>query len=243
MADNVETVDETDARAVPPAGTTGTGDAGDKPTPAATPAPDTQGLEALRAENARLRELSEKASRDAAGAQAYVHEIVSRLQAAANSRSEAPETPGRDIREVFQEDPVSVLDQHFQARMAPLINQSLEYQVQSAQELFSQRMAENEDYKDYKDELDEFMKGIPPAVKAQPKAWVDGLNFIRARHLDDIVEKRRKKQTENDRRAFVEPASAAGARREGGVTLNADQKAIAKGLGIPEEEYVKWLTA
>ncbi len=201
-------------------------------------------LDAIRAENASLRESVQKATKDAAASQAYVQEIVSRLQAAAATRGMASEEngePGPSLSDRMSQDPVSVLDEHFAARMAPLINQSLEYQVNQARELFEQRMSTDEEFNEYKGELEEFMKGIPPQVKAQPKAWADGLNFIRARHIDEIVEKRSKRTLARDKAAFVEGQGASATTPKGPVMLNADQKAIAKGLGIPEDEYLKWM--
>lgn len=201
-------------------------------------------IEELRNENAQLKEFAAKAQRDAAASQDYAQRIVSEIKLAAErgggvgyNQQEQP-----DLREQLNDNPEEVLDRHFYTRMKPLIEQNLGYQVQTARTLFEQRHEADEDFRAYKDELEEFMKGIPPEVKANPAAWDNAMDFVRAKHLKEIVERRTKKQSQMDQRAFAEPPSGSSPGRASKASLSDDQKAIAKGLGLSEDEYREFLT-
>jgi hypothetical protein len=201
-------------------------------------------IEQMRAENNQLREVAMKAQRDSAASQEYLQRMVNELKLAAargNTRGGEGSSEGVDMREALNENPEAVLDHHFATRMQPLIQQSLGYQIETAKTLFEQRHSQDEDYVAYKDELTEFMKGIPPEVKANPAAWDNAMDFVRAKHLKEIVERRTNKIHKMDKQAFGEPPSGSAPMSSKKPTLNDDQKAIAEGLGLTEAEYMEFL--
>lgn len=198
----------------------------------------------LKADNARLAEIAQRAMKEAESTKEYVQRLTTQLQMAA---SRAPQGNGNegefDLREALNDNPQAVLDHHFASRMQPLIEQNLGYQVATARGMFEQKLQAapdfvREEYTKYKDELEEFMKGIPAEVKANPAAWDNALDFVRAKHLDEIVERRKTRATKMERAAFVEGPSSGQPSRSKAPTLSDDQKAIAKGLGMTEEEYI-----
>lgn len=223
-------------------GTSGDG-ANGKPAESATPAGvSKEDFDLLKADNARLAILAEKSSREAAQSNAYMQEFIARTQAAANQVGTAVDPDaGQDVITRFNENPSSVLDEHFYQRMRPLVEQNLQIQAGNAYAVFEQGHKGDEDFELYKNELAEWMKPIPLDSKTNPRQWEEALNFVKAKHLDEIVQRRIQKQTSRDKAAFVEGPSAIPGQRAAKVELSDDQKAIARGLGMGEDDYIKWM--
>lgn len=194
--------------------------------------------ESMKAENVKLAERTAKSETDAQQAQGYVRQIVERMQQAA--QQQPPPDPNQ-LRESMEADPNSVLDAHFNARIAPLAKMTLEAHSNTNFQVFESQMRENEDWKTYRGEVEKFMESIPLEVKAQPNSWPKAFDFVRANHLDEIIERRAAKSTKMERAAFVEGPSGPGPQRSKKVELNETQKQIAKGLGVSEDEYREWM--
>src|SRR5215831_15683248 len=241
----METADPSDAGTTPPTPPEGG---------ASKPEAETKGeekpneMDALKAELAEMRQTAMKAQRDAAASQEYSQRIITELQMAAAghqaSRESAPVDP-EALRERMQENPEAVLDAHFATRMRPLIEQNLELQAGTAQTLFETKYKDDEDYLEYKDEFARFIRGLPADTRAQPAAWDNALDFIKSKHLNEIANRRAQrlieKRTALEKGAFVESGSAGGGKKTERVTLSDDQRSIAKGLGMSEEDYIHWM--
>ena len=206
-------------------------------------------LAALEAENQALRTKTDKSEKDAAGAQAYVQQLIASLGVAA-SRTEQPRgdgegsDPAESLRERMNDDPIGVLDQHFQSRIAPLANTYAENQAALNRQLTAERMGRDENTRElwgkYEKEVDEFMSTMPGQVRVQPNAYENAFKFILAQHLDEVIEHRTARKTETEKRAFVEPATAAEGARPKKADLSDIEKQVARGLGLTDDEYVKW---
>lgn len=195
-------------------------------------------FEALKAENARLAESTTQAQRDSQQSQAYVRQIVERMQAAASEQ--APPDPN-SVREHLEQDPNAVLDAHFNARIAPLAKMTLEAHANTNFQVFEASNRENEDWMAYKGEVEKFMETIPLEVKAQPNSWQKALDLVRGNHIDEIVERRAKKRTQAEKAAFVEGPSGSIASTSKKIELTPEQKEIAKGLGMSNEDYISYM--
>src|SRR5213080_2789784 len=243
-----DTIATEDPPEVKPAG--GGEDEGDKKPPEkATVDKTAERLAALEAENQALRAKTDKSEKDAAGAQAYVQQLISSLGVAA-TRTEQPRGDGdgadpvEQLRERMNDDPIGVLDQHFQSRIAPLANTYAENQAALNRQLTAERLSRDEVNRElwqkYEKEVDDFMSTMPGQVRVQPNAYENAFKFILAQHLDEVIEHRTSKKTEAEKRAFVEPATAAEGARPKKVDLSDLEKQVARGLGLTDEEYIKW---
>lgn len=209
-------------------------------TPAAAPDPREAELNQLKEDNRRLAELADRSSKDAAGAQAYVKTIMEQMQHAAARVDQIRNAPTQEqIRQAFDEDPQGVLDRHFQERMAPIVHTHLENTAEIVKSHFVDRVKEDPDWKAYKGEVEEFMKNIEPAVKAQPGAWDRAFAFVRSNHLDEIADRRAERILAQKQESFTEGKGISGAPGAKKVTLSEEQKLIAKGLRLSEEEYIQ----
>lgn len=214
-----------------------------KPTEAAaTPAE----LETLRAENTRLLAEHAAARKEAEGAQAYVQQMMGTLrEAAANASRANADGEQPTLKDKLDADPEGVLDEHFRTRMGPLYAGYMENQSNMNRQLFADRIARDpewkEDWTKYEKEVDEFMKTVPPDVRAQPGAYERAFKFVLAEHLDDVVKARKTRSiSPQEKAAFVEGPSGAAPRERKVETLTDVEKQVAKGLGISETEYVEW---
>lgn len=210
------------------------GDLIEQPTPNADFDKLKADFEALKAENVKLNEVSAKATTDAQQSQAYVRQIVERMQQAAVE-------PAGDIRDRMNEDPNRTLDEHFNARIAPLAKMTLENNAQTNFQIFENQMKDDEDWKMYRPEVEKFMESIPLEVKAQPKSWEKAYDLVRINHLNEIVERKSAKQSKMEKAAFVEAPSGARPTASRKQELSDIQKQIAKGLDLTEDEYREYM--
>ena len=208
----------------------------------------TERLAALELENKTLRDQNEKIGKDAAGTQAYVQQLVSSLQTAASRPTPGDGNENGDpherLREEMNEDPIGVLDRHFQSRIAPLANTYADNQAQLNRQLTAERLSRDEVNRElwqkYEKEVDEFMSTMPGQVRVQPNAYENAFRFVLSQHLDEVVDLRVSKRSEAEKRAFVEPATAAVGAQPKKVDLSDLEKQVARGLGMTDEEYSKW---
>ena len=193
------------------------------------------------------------AKRESEGAQAYLQMLLGTLQTAAQTRTsaDAPQDQ-RTLAERLAENPDVVLDEHFRSRMGPIYQAYLDNQNLQNRELAAERLRRDDKYQDaegqsywdkYQREINEFMQGMPPEVKARPGAYERALKFVLADKLDEVSDdkarKMAKKREAMERGAFVEGSSGAATRTKTPDVLTSLEKEIAKGLGMKEEDFLK----
>jgi hypothetical protein len=207
---------------------------------AAPAAEDNSALKA-RAEQAEARAASHAA--DADQAKRYLVDLVSRM----GQNAEAANTPpaeqlasAEELIQEFKENPVGLLDRHFAARMGPVLHEHLDTQAKIIRQAFIDR--NKEDWQEFGKEIDAFMQPMSMSTKAKPGSWEEGLNYIRGKHVDKLVEKGMKAKEEAEKRSQLEGrGTLVGGSNGSGrrVRLTETEKAFAKGFGMTEEEWVK----
>jgi hypothetical protein len=209
-------------------------------------------LAALEAENKQLVEVAKGATKEAEGAKAYVASLMSTLQNAAENGA-GPLAGGEggeqvDIKERFAEDPLRVMEEHYQARTAPLVEASQKTLADQNREiarlnLSSQRLWEGGPtvWDKYGKEIDEFMGQFKPEIRAQSSAYEAAVRWVRTKHIDDELKERLQHEKEKEKVAFMEGASGgASGSKPKKPTLSDDEKRIAKKLGVSEEDYMRY---
>jgi len=210
-------------------------------------------------EKAALEAVAKGATKEAEGAKAYVSSLMSTLQAAAE-KGNGPLANGNEeqvdpenVREQFDKDPLNFMDRHFQARTAPLVQQSLELTAQQNREiarlnLSNQKLWDDPDaptvWSKYGTEIDEFMNKFPPDVRSKADAYEAAVRWVRSNHVDDEIKERMAKQKERENVTFAEGASGgAGGGKKKTVVLSDAEKTVARKLGITEEDYIQYRDA
>jgi len=225
-----------------PAGGDASPDGGSKPDVAAE-------LAALKEQNTQLRETAAKAVRDAEGAKAYVQTLVQRIEEAASRGTVQPgPAAGIDpndpearqtLRERLDADPIGFMNAHFQERIRPLASFAMENQGALNRQLAADRL-KDEDWADYEAEVDEFMQGMPAEVRAKPGSYEAAFRFVLSKpeNFEKVVAKRIARKLEQEKGAFVERPSGGANRQPSRPVLSDTEKAIAKGMGISEEDWI-----
>jgi hypothetical protein len=197
----------------------------------------------LAEENKELRRLAQGAVKESEASKAYVAQLTATLQGAAERVANRPDPnapPAPSLQERLSEDPLSVLDEHFRARTAPLVGAAMENNARLNRELFITR-SDKTLWNKYGDEVDKFMGDFPSETRAQAGSYDAALRWVRAQHLDEEIAEREAARKESEKRSFVEAATAAAGGRKEKPTLTELQKTIAKGLGISEEDYSSYM--
>lgn len=189
-------------------------------------------IEQLRADVAKYKETAERAQVEAERSKSYLGAVVGKIQEVA---AKAKPASKEEIRERLSEDPEAVLDEMFQARVAPLLQENYKNLDATSREVTKQKLGET--WKTYEKEVDEFMGNMPMDVRARPDAWESALAYVRSRHIDEEVEARVKRKL--DKSTNMENASPSSPSKPARRGLSTDEKAIAKGLEISEEDWVK----
>jgi hypothetical protein len=183
------------------------------------------------------RQQAEKVASDARG---YVTNLINQVKAGQTTGNEAADSKG--FQERFEEDPEAAINEAFNARVGPIYQEYLENQGKASREIARAKLENREEgdrWSDYEAEVDEFMAGMPPDVKARPDSYESAFNLVRLRHVDQIVEKKVKEKSDPQRRAQSEHASPAAPRKPALPSLNAEEKRIAGVLGISEADYLQ----
>lgn len=207
---------------------------------AAAPAEDPAQLKA-RAEQAEARAAAHAA--DADQAKRYLVDLVSRMGQNAEAANTPPQeqlASAEELIQEFKENPVGLLDRHFAARMGPVLHEHLDTQSKIIRQAFIDR--NKEDWEEFGKEVDAFMQPMSMSTKAKPGSWEEGLNYIKGKHIDRLVEKGMKAKAEAEKKAQLEGRGTlvGGANGSGRrVRLTEMEKAVAKGFGMTEEEWVK----
>lgn len=209
----------------------------------------------LEAEKAELQRIATGAARDAEASKNYIRQLTANLQDAAEKHIVQPSGDGVDpkerLRERMSDDPLSVLDEHFRARTAPLVGQFAEQQAKMARELFKQQATGKEYVRDengkvvslwdkYGKEVDEFLAEMSPEIRAQADSYDAAMRWVRSKHLDDELAEREAARIAAEKRSFVEGASGGPGRAKEKPVLSDIEKKIAKALEVSEEDYIKY---
>jgi len=190
---------------------------------------------------------ADSASRDADQAKRYLVDLVARMgQHEINGRGaqpppqEGPDATPEELLQEFKENPVGLLDRHFAARMGPILHDHLDVQAKMNRQAFIER--NKEDWEDFGKEVDAFMTPMSMSTKAKPGSWEEGLNYIKGKHIDKLVERKLKAKEDAEKRSQLEGRGSSGGNRNGQggkYRLSEAQKEAAKGFNMTEDEWIK----
>lgn len=205
-------------------------------------------LAAVEAEKAELSKFAKGAVARAEKADEYVARMTESLHmAAANASNRGTGEERVSLEDRMREDPLSVMDEHYRARTAPIVESVTRTQAALSQQLATQRWKSDKlpgtdktVYEVYGKELEDFMGKMPDATKADAGVYDAALNWVRAQHIDDEIKMRTEAVAARERREFVEGPGASGRRGPAAKTLSDLEKEVAKGLGMEADEYVKY---
>jgi hypothetical protein len=217
-------------------------------------------------ETEEVKELKAKLAAADTATQAALGEVTAAAEKAAGLEEAArrpvvrPPAPGvqrtaaeiqadtyEQIREGIYSAPGANLDEHFNRRMTPVLRDYYETQAGVARELGLGKVSEADKTK-YGAEATELMRVVDPVTRANPNAWVQAFNLVKAQHLPEIIE-----QEKETIRKDLEPKppvieGATPPPPPGGpatAELTEEEKMVAKryiddGVFKDEEEYKKW---
>jgi len=210
----------------------------------AAPAPT---VESLQAELKTTRERADVAAKDADQAKRYLVDLVSRIGQDNRVQQQQQEQPAQDaspdeLLEEFKNNPVGLLDRHFAARMGPILHDHLDDRAKLNRQYFIDQ--NKDDWAEYGDEVEAFMQPMSMSTKSRQGSWQEAMNFVKAKHIDAIVDKRIKTRDEAEKKTLVEGRGGFSNRRPVGTyRLTDDEKAVAKGFGMSEKEWIANKTA
>lgn len=191
------------------------------------------------------REEAKKAREEADRAKGLLVRLAQRLQSA----PAAPEPEENDddararLKQAIEEDPEGVLDQHFNARMAPILKDRYEQDARMLKEREIEKIVAKhgkDEWNKYKDQVDEFMGNMSLTTKANPGAWERAYDFVRLQHVDDIVEAKVQERMNRDKQMATETGSSVGTRRPSKAPLSALEADIMKEYDMTDEEWRKY---
>ena len=208
-----------------------------------TQAPEGESVEELKARLAATTEEADRAKRF------IVNFVAGRSE---QSGQEMPPDPLADVSpdsviEAFKENPLDLLDKHFATRMAPIVADNLEARAKDNR-TNAMRSLGADTWNEYGQEIDKFMSGLSLHTRANPGSYEEALNFVRAKNIDKEIDKRvkaRMAELDNEKRGLVEGSGTRVGSMSGGngaARMTDTEKAIAKGFGMSEKEWMKYKT-
>jgi hypothetical protein len=192
----------------------------------------------LEKENAELRQTTQASLSEASAARGQVQLILDQIQRAAASGDQQAQKTEKSLREKFDDDPMSAVNELFTLRMGPVIQEYFGRQADSERASAYQRNPKQ--FEKYGREVDEFMKDMPLDVKAKPGSYEAALKYVRSTHLDEEVEAARKE--ERERASLAEGASAAEPDKRERRALSREEREIMKEFEMSEDEWQRWGT-
>jgi hypothetical protein len=214
---------------------------GEKPADTTDDSKKEEELEELRSQ---LREQAETNAR-LAGQVETLTSTVTGLQS-------TPQTPDPDpdpiTNEVLEADPEATLDQHFQRKITPLLQQQA--RVNAANNRENARSKFGDEFKKYEKEIDSVASKMTLEALQSPGSYENIVNHVRAQHLPEIIEESVKAElTKREQEAQGEgstglPSAAGGsaAAAEGATKLpgvDDDEAAVAAKFGKTPEQWAK----
>jgi hypothetical protein len=168
--------------------------------------------------------------------------VAGLLKQAQEDAAQGVESNAVDFKERFEEDPEKAVNDLFQARIGPIYNDYLSNQSVSARELAKEKLerrAEGDRWSDYEAEIDVEMNKLSVEARARPDIYEKAFELVRARHVDDIVNRRVEERNTAEKVAQTEAASPPKGRAPEVKTLTPEEKRVAELLGVPEDRYSK----
>ena len=208
-----------------------------------TPTPEGESVEELKARLAQSTEEADRAKRF------IVNFVAGRSEQSGQEMPPDPlaDVPADAVIEEFKENPLGLLDKHFATRMAPIVADNLEARAKDNRTTAISRLGV-ETWNEYGPEIDKFMSGLSLHTRANPGSYEEALNFVRAKNIDKEVDKRVKAalaQQDAEKRGLVEGGGTRSGSMVGGsgaIRMTETEKAIAKGFGMSEKEWIKYKT-
>lgn len=84
--------------------------------------------------------------------------------------------------------PDGFMDRQFQKRLGPLVQSQAAAMRNTNREIFKGRIGG--EYEKYGEEVEQFVSALAPQLQADPRAYEQAYNFVRASHLDEIVQEK-----------------------------------------------------
>jgi hypothetical protein len=194
-------------------------------------------FEQLEKENQELRGTTQRALEEGAAARGQVSLILDQIQRAASQGDPQAQRAVKTLRDRFDEDPVSAMNDLVTMRVGPIVQ---EYFGRTADtERDAARIKHGKQFEKYESEIDEFMKDMPLDVKAKPGSYTAALKYVRSQHLEEELEEARKE--ERERASRPEGASAAEP-RERKTPLTREEREVMKAFDMSEDDWSKWGT-
>lgn len=197
----------------------------------------------LEEDNKALAGQAKTASEKAERASGLMQRMLGQLEQLAqrgNGR-EAPERNASDsdplsrLKELHEEDPIAAVNELFNMRMGPLINQQNQNMAVPNREGARERAAKAGLDK-FNDEVDKFMEEMPEDVKAKPGSWDAAYRYVAMQHIDEIVDDKVKIIQEKASRP--EGASGGMSPRPDKAALDPMEKEIMRALGVEEKDWL-----
>jgi len=192
----------------------------------------------LEKENQELKAQGQRNLEEVALARGQVQVILDQIQRAAASGDPGAKRAEKSLRDRFDEDPVSAMNDLVTMRVGPVVQ---EYLADRAQQEREHARKDSPDlFKRYGKEADEFMKDMPMDVKAKHGSFSQALQYVRALHVDEEVADARKE--ERERASRPEGASAAETEKPAKRSLERDEREVMKHFDMDEDDWRKWAT-
>lgn len=180
--------------------------------------------------------------------------------AAAALAADAPRVLDREeIAKLYEDDPLKAigvmneqmgerLDRNLDARLKPLMTGSADTAEANA------RMRYKEEFELFGDEIKTVLAQVPDkSVMNSAKSWDDLVAYVRGQNVDKLIQHRGEQAAKLKEVEALEAAAAStgfsgtgGAQRPPPVVtqvtgqLDGTQREIAKGLGMTDDDYIKW---
>lgn len=192
----------------------------------------------------QLREQAETNAR-LAGQVETLTSTVTQMQA-------TPRTPDPDpdpiTSEILEADPEAVLDQHFQRKVAPLIEQQARVNAANNRSMAVQKFGE--EFKKYEKEIDNVAGKMNLEALQQPGVYENIVNHVRAQHLPEIIEEsvkaeltKREQESQAEGSTGLPSAAGGSAAAAAGATklpsVDDDEAAVAAKFGKTPEQWAK----
>lgn len=206
----------------------------------------------LETEHTTFKGRVEKAEKDADTAKrwlAYVTNKMGEADRAAKEEERQQEAQSEEerLRKLHGEDPLAAMDAHFRMRMEPVLNQHLSSQAEvmrsqarldyiEAGKTPEEQRSRRATWDKYQGELDQFMGGMNPSLRSQKNAWLDGLQFVRSRHVDDEIREQNEAQAKRNSEMTEGRGEAAPTARPKRA-LNSLEMEIAKEFEMSPDEW------
>lgn len=146
-----------------------------------------------------------------------------------------PELTLEQIKEQFQEDPIGAMNQLFDARIAPLVQEFQSTQARNAQREIVGRPHYNE-VKEIKSKVDTFMATLPANLQAAPETW----DFAYKKAIGEFVLEGGELPKKTEKPPAAMPDGTVNQTTTPKGKLSAEEKAIAQKMGLAEADYLKW---